>query len=199
MKDAYYADKRDLVKWSGIVHLCAINELTNVIQIAYYRHENLPEMSFDSKTKTIPIPREVFLHFRNIDDIRRLGDEIGLEVKVMKTPFDHNNRQQYLEEAIGEINRITDPKVVFLDPDTGLAPAKSCQPEHVSKSEVTEIWKSLNQDDILVFYQHRFRSGRWVEIRKKELAEACEVGKGSVKTWSAKIASDVVLYFIKKV
>jgi len=52
------------------------------------------------------------------------------------------------------------PQLVFLDPDTGLAPAKPSL-EHVLESEVAQIWRELSPGDVLAFYQHQTnRNGR---------------------------------------
>jgi len=38
MKDIWYADKRDLVKWSVLLKLDEINQIDRISQIAYYRN-----------------------------------------------------------------------------------------------------------------------------------------------------------------
>lgn len=88
-------------------------------------------------------------------------------------------------------------KIVFLDPDVGLAPNRG-KAEHVKPDEIMMIWQSLNPQDFLVFYQHRFRSRDWVEICRNQLAVACGVETNRVRTWTAEKVKDVIFFFIEK-
>ena len=198
MKDVWYADDRDIVKWGGLVYLCLEKRIKNVVQVAYYRRQPWQKLLFDKAE--IDLPGQVIKHFRrDIEDIKRLAHRTGLTIEVIKKEFSHGIRMDYHRYVCKEIDRIKGPKVVFLDPDVGLAPNKGTA-GHVKPDEVSMIWQSLNPEDFLVFYQHRFRDRSWVEIRRKQLAEACGVEIGQIRTWSAeKIAKDVVLFFIEKV
>jgi len=198
MRDTWYADKRDVVKWGGILHLCAIKQIRHIIQVAYYRNTEWPAMVFDGAS--VSVPPKVLEHFRDIGDIHRLGERAGVDIDVFKTHFSHSHRAEYEHEMCNEIRQLNHKKIVFLDPDTGLEP-KTCKPEHVKHIEVAAIWNSIRPYDILVFYQHRFwtSSGDWIEIRRGQFAESCGVELGQVQMWFAKeIAFDVVFYFLEK-
>ena len=72
--------------------------------------------------------------------------------------------------------------------------------KHVNADELTQIWKTLLPNDILVFYQHKFwpKKGDWREW-KEQFAKACGVGEGYVRSWQGKsIADDVIFYYIRK-
>ncbi len=196
MKDIWYGDKRDVVKWGGLFHLCSHKKIKHVLQVAYYRENEWPLIMFDGVSTDIP--KAVLKHFRNIEGVKCLGNSIDVEVTLFKKHFSHKGRLEYHSEVCREIKLLNHKKIVFLDPDTGLSPMK-CKAEHVKCSEVSSIWKSMRQDDILVFYQHRFRDKNWIKIRKDELAESCDVVQKKVQIWEAKdIANDVVFYFIEK-
>lgn len=196
MKDKWYADKRDIVKWGGIAYLCSKKGIKNIVQIAYYRREQWPKLVFDKAN--IDLPEQVIKHFRDIEDINRLALSTSLKIKVIKKEFSHNNRTSYHRHVCKVISAMKEQKLVFLDPDVGLAPNEG-KAEHVKPDEITMIWQSLSPPDVLVFYQHRFRSRDWVEIRRKQLAAACGVQTNRVRTWSAEqIAKDVVFFFIEK-
>ena len=94
-------------------------------------------------------------------------------------------------------NEITVMCDLFLDPDTGLAPNRAGT-EHVKPDEVLLIWESLKEGDFLVLYQHSFRSKNWVNIRKKQLAEACQVEENKVGEWSSDLAKDVIYFFVTR-
>jgi len=96
------------------------------------------------------------------------------------------------------LDEIQEKKIVFLDPDTGLEP-KKCKAEQVKHCEVKQIFSSLKTGDFLVFYQHKFFDSEWDEIRRKELAEACDLSKCKIRTWKAnEIANDVIFFFFEK-
>lgn len=195
MKDIWYGDNRDIVKWGGIVHLCSKTGIKFVLQIAYYRSQQWLEMSFDNDH--VNIPREVFRHFRSLEDIKRLGLDIGINIQVINKEFSHSRRESYHNEILNCLNNLKERKIVFLDPDTGLAPNKAGT-EHVKPNEVLLIWESLKEGDFLVLYQHSFRSKNWVNIRKKQLAEACHVEENKVGEWSSDLAKDVIIFFVTR-
>ena len=172
MKDIWYADKRDIVKWGGLINLCQVNNISTIVQVAYYREEALPKLKF--KGKLVTFPEQVQGHFRNIEKIKELGNVTGINIDVFKKPFNNDSRNEYQQTLIRKINAITKTKIVFLDPDNGLAPG-ICKEEHVKSEEVSDIWKNLLPRDILVFYQHLFRKPGWAEINKDKLARACSV------------------------
>jgi len=39
MRNRWYSDKRDLVKWSILIHLARMTAATRILQIAYFRQE----------------------------------------------------------------------------------------------------------------------------------------------------------------
>jgi hypothetical protein len=202
MKDRFYGDNRDLVKWGGIVHICHEKSIRTVLQVAYYRKDEWGE-TINFNGKSIALPGEVIKHFRDIQDITRLGRRAKLRILVFGIEFSKAKREAYCRRVLNRIksvNHMNQRKMVFLDPDTGLAPEK-CEAEHVTEGEVRQIWESLSRKDkdVLVFYQHNTHSNGWEESNRKKLSKWCRVGQKRVKMWSAKeIAGDVVLYFIER-
>jgi hypothetical protein len=195
MKDIWYADKRDMVKWGGLINLCHVNNIKTIIQVAYFREAVIPKLNFNGKLMVFP--EQVQKHFRNIENIKELGKIAGISIEVFKKPFSNSSRTEYQQVLIKKINTINNSKIVFLDPDNGLAPG-NCKEEHVKFEEVSDIWKNLLKQDILVFYQHLFRKSGWAEINRDKLAEACSVKLSRVNTWSSDLAHDVVFYFVEK-
>lgn len=198
MKDKYYADNRDIVKWGGIVHLCTENKIKHVVQVAYYRIEswNDKKMKFDGES--IDLPAKVIKHFRDIGKIKRLGSDMGIKIDVKKDEFSHDNRESYHIDLCKCIREMKDRKIIFLDPDIGLAP-NVAKAGHVKPEEITKIWQSLKQKDFLVLYQHKFRKIKWINEKKEQFTKACNIDKNRVKQWSIdKLANDVVFFFIEK-
>ena len=90
MKDIWYGDNRDIVKWGGIVHLCTKTGIKFVLQIAYYRRQEWLEMSFDNDH--VNIPSEVFRHFKNLENVTQLGLDTGINIQVLNKEFRHSRR-----------------------------------------------------------------------------------------------------------
>ena len=194
MKDEYYGDKRDLVKWGGIVHLCTTERIKNVIQVAYYRNSEWPKLSFNGEKVDLPVP--VTKHFRDIEDIKRLANGVGLNIDVIKAEY--KNRLDYHRDVCDRIKTVWERKVVFLDPDTGLAP-DTYDERHVTGDELKMIWDSLSNRDYLVFFQHSFRDKDWIGKHRSEMTDALGLDVDRIKSWSSDIAKDVVFFFVEKV
>jgi hypothetical protein len=197
MKDQWYADKRDLVKWSVLYHLAHDNNINIVLQIAFYRPSEYDSVFLGEQEK--PIPQEVLLHFRNWKSVKQIKS--NFQIDVFSKVFD--NREDYLKDVLSKLQEYSDKKLlVFLDPDIGLEPQNSGSKEHVDEKEAKRIWEVMKKDHILVLYQHKDnRSGKpWKDRKKKQLEEAIGVQIGSVNIAEApKIAHDVVFFYIRKV
>ena len=130
-----------------------------------------------------------------------MGHKIGLHITIFKEEFSNTNRDSYHEHVRRVIGEFDEKKVVLLDPDVGLAPTSSkAKAEHEEPGDVQEVWRALNLHDILVLYQHSFRSFEWLKTRKAEFAKACKVKAGQVGTWRAPyLANDVAFLFAEKV
>lgn len=197
MKDQWYADNRDLIKWGGIIHLCNTKGIKQVTHVAYYTQSSWPKLRFDGVEKDIS--KEVTKHFRDINDIKRLGKKAEIAIDVIKERFSHSRRKEYNESVIRLIKEQKQRQIVFLDPDTGLAPQKAMA-EHVTGEEISSIWQCLKGDDYLVLYQHKPRISEWKIIRKKELAKALSVKDSKIKMWeeATEKIRDVVFFFCEK-
>src|SRR5207249_2943066 len=100
----------------------------------------------------------------------------------------HSKRQEYIKKIIEEIQRYSDTLIVFLDPDTGIAP-KSAKPEHATSADIQEIWEAVKPRDWLVMYQHASRDTKWIQNRRAEFSKACN-GVGVKTIQGLKIAGD---------
>jgi hypothetical protein len=112
----------------------------------------------------MPIPDRVWFHFSDLDRIKKLSDD-GRTVHVFSEPFAHQGRKKYIEDVITCLGVTPKPCLVFLDPDTGVAPLTTTV-KHVAEREIREIWNSLKSRDILLVYQH----GTHVDEKDKWLA-----------------------------
>ena len=196
MRNKWYSDNRDLVKWSVLLILAEKYQCTRILQIACFIPSEYGTIEIDGQEHEIP--PEVLLHFRDIRKIQSMTSHP--QISVLDSVFE--NRKSYFESVKKYIASFSgDRCVVFLDPDTGLEPAgKSCF-KHILNEEVRSIWNDLPADWLLVFYQHQTnRSGNpWIEDKRKQFANAISVPLGEVKVASGmKIASDVVFFYVLK-
>ena len=67
MKNCWYADNRDLIKWSILMHLAIVNSASRILQIAYFQEHTFPKVELDKEEKEVP--EEVQAHFRDISDL----------------------------------------------------------------------------------------------------------------------------------
>jgi hypothetical protein len=200
MKDIYYADNRDLVKWGGIFHLCQATGIKNIVQVAYYRRQNKKELErerlfFDGNN--YQFPDAVLCHFRNMDDIKRLGSALEINIEVIKDEFHSSRRKSFHHDICEKIQRMNKPVIVLLDPDTGLAPEKPTS-KHVISDDIWEVYQSLRPRDVIAIYQHRSRRDTWKSDKKREFAAACQIKEKQVGEWGSELAKDVVFFYITR-
>ncbi len=195
MKDEWYGDKRDLVKWSILVHLADQIEAGEILQVAYWSQSEWGSVVLDGEDH--PIPASAIQHFRSITNVASL--ETHCPIRIITEPF--TDREKYLEHVLEAIEAApAQPSIVFLDPDTGLAPKKANK-THVLESELRAIWCALRPGDLLVFYQHQTnRDGSpWIEPKREQFEAALALPEGMVKLARAPaIARDVAFFYCTK-
>lgn len=194
MKDSYYADKRDLVKWGALVHLACRHRIKKIVQVGFLRSDSQASLSFGSEEVEFPTP--VWKHFRSPQHIEELGRLSDVEIDLFDTVFEPVQRQAYVENACSYLRKLNVGKIVLLDPDTGIEPDSGCKSEHISEREVSLFWQALAPGDWLVIYQHKSRQPDWSERRHAKFRSACNSAK--VVTIKSKIAADVVLFAARR-
>ncbi|SHK16761.1 hypothetical protein SAMN02745216_03002 [Desulfatibacillum alkenivorans DSM 16219] len=191
MRNQWYGDGRDLIKWGTLISIAQSQNFTKIIQVAYFRPDSQRPI-IKSNNSLIEIPDSVYNHFRNINDIKRLSWFTGIDIEVIDDLYDKRKRMDYTEKMLPRITGNNGPLLVFLDPDTGLA-VKNPGNKHVTVEEVATIWNALKPSDCLVLYQHSFRDTDWLEIKKAEFESA--IGCNDVISYrSVKGGTDVVFF-----
>jgi hypothetical protein len=195
MRDQWYGDNRDVVKWSALVHLARREAISAILHVAMYRPDQGQPMLATAGGKVDP-PDEVLRHFRDLDDIQRLGAATGLTIEVLKEPFTH--RAAYF----GRLCRhLREPRggttLVLLDPDIGLA-AEIPGPQHVTSAEVAAVFDALQSGDVLVCYQHARRHKDWRGQARRAFANAPGLPSFEVEVLQSELAKDVLMLAVKK-
>jgi len=196
MRDKFYSDNRDLVKWAVLHRLAEIYKAPRILQLAFYRPSEFPKVTVDGKEHKIP--QEVLSHFRDLRKIENINSKI--QVAVFDDLFD--DRTSYLKSVKKFLSKFQEETcVVFLDPDTGLEPKKTPKFDHVLDLEAKSIWKATKAGDVYVFYQHQTnKAGQpCIEPKRSQLENALDLNKHSIKVASGlKIARDVVFFYAPK-
>jgi len=196
MRDQWYGDHRDVVKWGVLLEIARKLGCEHVLQVLYSRPSTWSHLEIDGQQ--VPLSVEVIRHFRCTSAISAMSSEITIE--IIQDEF--RNRIEYQQTVIQRINNGTKAKsIVFLDPDTGLEPTGKAGLQHVLESELTEIWASLRTGDVLVLYQHKtnYNNEPWIPTKMCQFETALGVTRGMAKLAHAPgIANDVAFFFAEK-
>lgn len=195
MRDSWYSDDRDLVKWAALIHLATREQLRAIVQVAMFRLGK--RLSLKTASGTVAVPEAVWTHFRDLRRIRGLGGPAGFEISVIDEPFVSRDRVGYFNRVAEKLRQMSGSKAVLLDPDTGFEPGKP-NAKHVTSSDVRTIWNALSAGDWLLLYQHRWRDIEWKDHAKSRFAETCSASEVEVFQASAS-PSDVILLGARKV
>jgi hypothetical protein len=195
MRDKYYADNRDLVKWGVLLTLADRYAAKHILQVLYYRPTNWERLEVDGEV--VALPAAVTRHFRKATAIVAIKDSVPVDVFA----DEFVNREDYHHRLVARIRgRQAAPGIVFLDPDVGLEP-RNPSLDHVLEKEVAKVWTELKVGDVLVVYQHQTnQAGRpWIPEKKEQFERAIRLPLGSAKlAWSERIARDVAFFYSKK-
>ena len=202
MRNQWYGDNRDVVKWSTLVYLSSREGTRHILQIAMFRPDDQgPQLGRFQAGRVVPaepLAEKVVHHFSrdlSLTDIQRLADSTDLCIDVIDRPI--TDRKEYFDGVCEQINRHDAPVVAFLDPDTGLAPQNPGL-EHVTESDLVSIFKVLRSGGLLVCYQHSWRKKGWEEVSRQKLARWIGVPKSEVEIFKSELASDAILLAVKK-
>jgi hypothetical protein len=195
VRDTWYADNRDLIKWGVLLRLAAMFEAVRIIQLAFYRPSEFGQLLIDGQE--CDIPEEVIAHFRNLRTIGSLGSKVRVTVfdPLLQDRAAHQQAALALLPAFGQ-----ERCIVFLDPDTGLEP-RTPSLDHVLALEARAIWDVMKSGDVFALYQHQTnRAGQpWIEPKRAQLAEALGVPIQALNIGSGPgIAQDVVVFYTQK-
>jgi len=193
VRDIYYADNRDLIKWGVLLRLAEMFDAARVVHVAYYRQSEFGPLIIDGQE--FDVPASVLAHFRNLRTIAAIQSDV--RVTVFDSVF--QDRTTYLQSVLTIQSAFPQERcIVFLDPDTGLEPGHPGL-EHVLGPEAAAIWTHMKSGDVFVFYQHQFRDPNWIELKRRQLAEAIGVPLDALKVATAPaIAQDVAFYFAQR-
>jgi hypothetical protein len=195
MQGIWYGDRRDRVKWGALYYLACRERIPTIAQVAFYR-ETATAILEISRGNFEPIPDAVRNHFSNLEHIKRLQGHGVKRIEVFGRPWSRQSGADYMRQAVEWLAGLPGPrKLVFLDPDTGVAPPSGAGPQHVRKEEIEQYWNTLGAQDWLALYQHAAHSHDWVAQRRRAFLEACnKANRHEVYRGTGATARDVAIF-----
>jgi len=195
LRDQWYGDDGDLLKWGTLVHIAHREKLSAILHVALYRPDDEWAM-VNSSRGAVEIPGEVLRHFRNLDNVHRLSKPSGIRIEVFKAPF--KDRSAYFEKVRRRIESYREvPLAVFLDPDSGLA-RDIAGPEHVTEDEVRLAYAAMKPGDVLVCSQRSRRQKGWRGDRRRAFTLALGVASQDVEVFDSELTRDGVLFSVTR-
>ena len=80
MQDEWYGDKRDVVKWSSLVHLARREQIRHILHVAMYRSDMYPALG--TAQGPVELPIKVVQHFCDLNDVQRLATATGRTIST---------------------------------------------------------------------------------------------------------------------
>lgn len=102
----------------------------------------------------------------------------------------------YVATALCRAKREPRPRLVFLDPDTGVEP-DTLKAAHASLQDIEAVWNALEPREILAVYQHAAHKTDWLPQSKKRLGQVC--AGADVRFITGSTAKDVAILWAVKV
>lgn len=194
MRNQWYGDNRDLVKWAEVFRLAQDGQR----QVVYVPMPNPDDPPFDTLrlSSGAGLPQQVVQHFRDMGKVDQIPWPCGF-VSVQGAMTD---RAAYFRAVRTKVmERLGHPLVVVFDPDTGIEPKSGAGPTHVARDELREVFDLLRPKDVLVLYQHARRTNGWLAEISDDVAAALGVPLGLVRAVRCvELAWDVALLTVEK-
>ena len=197
MRDQWYADHRDLVKWATLLHVAQTHGIVTIVQVACYRPDAFTKHKLSVDGNQVDIPGAVWEHFRNVHAIQGLTERTGIAIHVIADLY-CQPRHAYYARIIRRLTQLqAHPMVVFLDPDTGIEPGNASL-NHVLEAEIGQIFEAMCVGDVLVFYQHARHTATWQNDTRAQFARAIKRVTGVQTVACPSLASDVAFFTVMK-
>jgi hypothetical protein len=200
MQALWQGDRRDRVKWGALFYLAVREEIPIIAQIAFLRKTATLNLEITIPGQSIlrqPIQETVLNHFSGLGRISRLN-VTGVHAIRVFTEIWSVQRGAYIAAAVHWLAQLRGRKLVFLDPDTGLAPRSGGDLAHVRTEEIEQLWTTLNAKDWLALYQHAAHNTDWLDERSAAFSEACGVAACEIIQGAAPAARDVAIFAIMR-
>ncbi len=199
MRPLWYGDRRDRVKWGALLYLADTLKLSTVVQVAYWRDKPNPDertLELGNGHGEVPIPEAVWNHFSNLRNIEQLQRVTGYTIVVCDNVFEIAKREEYADRIIARLGDLPRPRLLFLDPDTGIQTGESAGVQHVAVADIQKFWTALDPGDVLAVYQHAGRRKAWFHKKQEQLRRTCKGARVSIIR--SEIARDIAMLWTRR-
>ena len=205
MRNEWYGDKRDLLKWTSLLYLARREGIGRIFQVAmctdpeppHFEIQRLGGEPVECRDETTHATAHFHQH-NDLNGIGALGERLGINIEVWPEPFTHVGRDAYFDRVYGEI-RVTEPPTVwFFDPDTGIEPQGGANERHVRRVELAAAFELLSLGHYLACYQHAWHVQDWRGQARARLAEGLGRDENEVEVFTSVYATDVIVLVVEK-
>ena len=208
MRNEWYGDKRDFLKWPTLLYLAKREGIRRIFHVAM-RTDTKPTCPVitclnGARVNCEDITVQVADHFHQHNDlngIKAVGKHFGVDIVVRSEAFTHANRGGYFAKILAEIQKHQCPTVWFFDPDTGIEPQKSrANHKHVKLAELSNAFQRIPGGDYLACYQHAPRGKKqgWQKQPRLRLSQQLGVDETEVEVFVTDYAKDVIILAVRK-
>mgnify|MGYP003591838069 CR=1 FL=1 len=216
MRNQWYGDNRDLVKWSVVLNLAKERKLKRVIQIAMLcpsvwmkraKGEPAPSpeaLPFVQKNgaEWLRLSDTVVSHFRDLSYIQQLAPAAKVPIDLVDTPFTHKSRTEYFDNVTDRLQGMAGhPALVFIDPDTGIAP-RTHDAKHIRADELKRVYHAAPPGSTILLYQHARQhvgQAQWMRDTLQEFTAALSLQPDQIERYYCPdIAHDVAFLAARK-
>ncbi|HYO07590.1 MAG TPA: hypothetical protein VER17_01335 [Tepidisphaeraceae bacterium] len=180
MNDGFYADVRDVAKWSRAVQLCSDHGFDRIVYVGMVTKA----MSWETLTRTAGFSRPDVIAFfdreraaiahgeaRRADRIcalpKYLGDgygmRLGMQAVLDEFTGSEANRKAYFAQVVRLLPEVSAPALVVVDPDNGIGVARGPKrrSRQIRRSEFCQVAAALPAGSAIMLVQFDLRSADW--------------------------------------
>ena len=206
MKNLWYGDLKDHVKWQSLMQIARGAEITRVYYVVM-RTESMQAGNVVSGLEGGPevdddISAGVNNYFRwhnVVELVKPMGAVFGIEIELEARRFTDATRAQFFERVLHKIQGPNEPTVWFFDPDTGMETAASeVGVKHVALDELRCAYGAMPAGHRLVCFQNSWRDANWRTLARQRLAGCLGIEQDQVDVYGSGNVPNVIMLAVRK-
>jgi hypothetical protein len=183
MRNEFYGDRKDVWKWSVVLTVAGKQKPIVYVPMLTANDGNLfgvVENAHPDVVAFFEAERKLFQSSpRNVGRIVNL---LPGRIRIIGRDFRNACRSKHFQDVASELGRHSEPVVLLVDPDNGLACTKPGK-QHIADSELRLLWESLSTGSTLLLFQvSGGRKKDWLNDRMQAFAEALSIGSSAVQS-----------------
>ena len=197
----WYGDEKDIAKWATSMEIVSLEDIGRIVQVAMWTdqpHQDYPDLNHGlvRAANDADFVACVTDHFRELNGVKSLADDFGIEIVVWPEQFIHAGRGDYFNRVHDAIRESTSRTLWLFDPDNGIEPAGGATNKHISLQELADVYDLIPKGDYIAVYQHNTRRPAWQETARQHLSEV--LGGRTVELYRSEVTGQAVMLAIRK-